>query len=176
MESSYLGTEFHAALEKFFESGGDLTSEVMQPDALAQFAETGDKQSQLIRNFRESGFGDSPPKYVELPVQFGLGDLVVVCKLDAVFETANGLHVVDWKSGSPQSLDKMTIQLSLYRIALQRFFGVPIDDIQASLFFAATGQTVTPDSLLDENALVEKIENARKALLNQQSQAAHYPA
>lgn len=158
LESAEIGTAFHAALENAL--GFDQEPSV---DLLAEFSTVGEAEALLVENFLRSNFANRKPIHVELPVQFVLGDLVVICKLDAVFQEEKGLQVVDWKTGSPQNLEKMRLQLSLYRLGLHKLTGERLDDITATLFFAKTGQTLSPENLYNESELLALIEAARKA-------------
>ncbi|MFM1950448.1 MAG: hypothetical protein RL418_135, partial [Actinomycetota bacterium] len=92
---------------------------------------------------------------------------IVVCKIDAVFETEFGYQVVDWKSGaSPKSeaeIAQRSIQLALYRIAVSRWLQVPIERVTAVFYFAADGVEIAPDRLMSESELKDRIDQARKA-------------
>lgn len=154
-----LGTQFHTAVEEWFEAG-----EGSENSTLKEFAEQREEAADLAQRFINSEFSAMAPLHIELPIQFVLGNLVVICKLDAVFETASGLEVVDWKTGSAQDQQKMRLQLSLYRLAIQRFTGLPLEQISAALFFAKDGQTVRLENLFEESELLTLIEEARKVL------------
>ncbi len=109
------------------------------------------------------------PIFVEQAIEFSLDDLVVVCKLDAVFKSGDLYEIVDWKSGAVPDdgmLQSRKIQLALYRIALSKWMGVPIERIRASFFYAADGVEISPADLPSERALVEMIQQAKTIRLS----------
>ena len=69
--------------------------------------------------------------------------------------------VVDWKTGPPARGEAeaaaRAVQLAVYRLAWARLQGVPVEQVGAAFFHAATGQTVRPVELLDEVALAALI-------------------
>lgn len=126
-----------------------------------------EEQKELGQNFTQSNFANKKPFAVELPIEFSLGESVVVCKLDAVFETQGGYLVVDWKSGqTPKAEDLATrsIQLALYRIGLARSLGVGVERIEAAFYFAADNSEVRPD-LASEAELEKRLLELRRAPL-----------
>ncbi len=154
-ESAALGTAFHAYLESFLE-------EEELPTFQAGYAE-------LVQNFEKSKFMGLKPIFVEQAIEFSLDDLVVVCKLDAVFKSGDLYEIVDWKSGAVPDdgmLQSRKIQLALYRIALSKWMGVPIERIRASFFYAADGVEISPADLPSERALVEMIQQAKTIRLS----------
>ena len=147
-DSAELGSRFHASVEEAFLAGSEL-----------DFSGWAEDEKELGRNFQDSRFSQLEPFAIELPIEFSLGGTVVVCKLDAVFETEAGYLIVDWKSGSTpdkKSLESRAIQLAIYRVALARKLALPIERIRASFFFAADGKEVMPD-LMSEAELEEKL-------------------
>lgn len=164
LESAEIGTQFHEAVEQWF----GLT-DIDAPSPLEGFASKTDLAETLVQAFVASEYSGLVPLHVEVPIQFALGDLVVVCKLDAVFATERGLEVVDWKTGTSQQEEKMRLQLSLYRLALHKFTGRPVSDISAALFFAKNGQVLRQPNLLGEQELIDLLNEARKALQDQDS-------
>ncbi|MDP4756112.1 MAG: ATP-dependent helicase [Aquiluna sp.] len=155
-DSARLGSEFHASLEKAFLEGSEL-----------DFSTWSEEQKELGQNFAQSKFATEKPFAVELPIEFSLGESVVVCKLDAVFETKNGFLIVDWKSGhtpKAEDLAARSIQLALYRIGLARFLGVGVERIEAAFYFAADNNEVRPD-LAGEAELEQRLFELRRAPL-----------
>ena len=91
---------------------------------------------------------------VETPV----AGVVLRGRIDAVFRRDDGgWDVVDWKTGAPAAgrgrRRGAAVQLAVYRLAWARLHGVPLDQVSAAFFYAATGTTVRPVDLLDEAAL-----------------------
>ena len=154
-ETAQLGSEFHASLEQAFLAGSELD--------ISSWAE---EQKELGQNFAASNFANQQAYAVELPIEFSIAETVVVCKLDAIFETPNGYLIVDWKSGKAPAgkhLEDRAIQLSLYRIGLARLLGVGVERIEAAFYFAGDNKEVRPD-LIAESELTEKLVELRKAL------------
>ncbi len=148
-----IGSEFHASLEQSFIEGSEL-----------DFSSWSEEQKELGQNFAESNFAGQTPFAVEMPIEYSLGQTVVVCKLDAVFETADGYLVVDWKSGkSPadNQLESRAIQLALYRIGLARALGVAIEKIEAAFYFAGDNKEVRPP-LIAQAELEQRLLELRK--------------
>ena len=52
------------------------------------------------------------------------------------------------------------MQLAVYRLAWSRLVGVPLEEVSAAFFYAASGQTVRPVEGLDEQALLEVLRTA----------------
>ena len=153
-QSASEGTHFHSCIEEYFAASDD--------------AETQLTDSEIGLNFLGSRFADRKPFAIEQQIEFVLAGVVVVCKLDAVFENAGLYEVVDWKSGkTPDGPDlaARSIQLALYRIALSEWLSVGVEQIQVSFFFAADGKEVAPDALLSKPELEEKLAEVRKARL-----------
>ncbi len=155
-ESARLGSDFHASIEKAFLEGSEL-----------DFSSWAEEQKELGQNFASSVFANQTAFAVELPIEFSLGETVVVCKLDAVFENGDGFLIVDWKSGStPDSKDLATrsIQLALYRIGLARLLGIGVERVEAAFYFAADNNEVRPE-LVGEAELEKQLLELRKVPL-----------
>ncbi len=85
-------------------------------------------------------------------------------RIDAVFPTADGgWDVVDWKTGAEPhgaAATARAVQLAAYRLAWARLMEVPVERVGAAFFYAATGRTVRPVDLLDEEALTALLTGA----------------
>lgn len=152
--SAEIGSRFHASLEQAFRSGSEL-----------DLSDWSEEEKSLGQNFLASPFAGLTAHSVELPIEYALSGTVVICKLDAVFETAEGYLIVDWKSGKrpePSDIVTRSIQLALYRIGLARMLGVGVEKISAAFYFAGDNQEVRPD-LVGEAELSQKLEELRKA-------------
>ena len=150
-----LGSVFHASLEQAFLSGSEL-----------DVSDWSQEQKALGQNFLESPFAKLAARDVELPIEFALAGTVVVCKLDAVFETPEGYLIVDWKSGkkpSASDIETRAIQLALYRIGFARLLGIGVEKVSAAFYFAGDNQQVMP-SLMSEAELSSRLTELRKAL------------
>lgn len=155
-EAATRGTLFHSSIEDFFATS----------DSVNQMAED---PTELEVSFLVSRFADRAPIYIEQSIEFVLAETVVVCKLDAVFESEGLFEIVDWKSGKtpePSDLRDKAIQLALYRIALAKWLDVPIERVRASFFFAADGQEVSPEDLPSEATLDQMLRAAKTVRLD----------
>jgi DNA helicase II / ATP-dependent DNA helicase PcrA len=157
-EAAARGTQFHERLEEAFELEADLDISDWQ-----------EQDRELGQAFLDSRFESLKPIYVEQALEFELGGTVVVCKLDAVYQTEDGFEVIDWKSGSaPKSKAEVAnkaVQLALYRIGLSRWLGVGVERVKASFFFAGDSKEISPE-VPSENELMEKLRAFRKAPLH----------
>jgi len=154
-QSATEGTHFHSCIEEYFSASDDAETELTD--------------TEIGANFLGSRFADRKPFAIEQQIEFVLAGVVVVCKLDAVFESEGLYEVVDWKSGkTPDASDlaSRSIQLALYRIALSEWLGVGVEQIRVSFFFAADGKEVAPETLLSKLELENKLAGVRRARLS----------
>jgi DNA helicase-2/ATP-dependent DNA helicase PcrA len=155
-QNAQRGTNFHLKLEDLFRNGQEL-----------ELAEWEAEEVKLGVTFLNSRFSKLTPAFVEQVIQFQLAGFIVVCKIDAIFETPQGYEIVDWKSGSAptdlKDLERRAMQLAIYRIAFSKWQDLPLERIQASFFFAGDGREVSPESLATEAQIVELVEAAKKA-------------
>jgi DNA helicase-2/ATP-dependent DNA helicase PcrA len=154
-QSATEGTHFHSCIEEYFSASDDAETELTD--------------TEIGANFLGSRFADRNPFAIEQQIEFVLAGVVVVCKLDAVFESEGLYEVVDWKSGkTPDASDlaSRSIQLALYRIALSEWLGVGVEQIRVSFFFAADGKEVAPETLLSKLELENKLAEVRRARLS----------
>jgi DNA helicase-2/ATP-dependent DNA helicase PcrA len=158
--SAKLGSEVHAALETAF-TGEDsvdylvgLTREYQQLPAAA-----------LLQAYLESDRAkQGTPEFVEHEIEFVLGPLIVTCKLDAVFKNEFGYEIIDWKTGAPPvdeaDLERRSLQLAVYRVALAELLQQPLERIAAEFFYLSTGQQIKPQRLDGKQQLEEKLSRA----------------
>jgi DNA helicase-2/ATP-dependent DNA helicase PcrA len=154
-QSATEGTHFHSCIEEYFSASDDAETELTD--------------TEIGANFLGSRFADRKPFAIEQQIEFVLAGVVVVCKLDAVFESEGLYEVVDWKSGkTPDAADlaSRSIQLALYRIALSEWLGVGVEQIRVSFFFAADGKEVAPEALMSKPELETKLAEVRRARLS----------
>jgi DNA helicase-2/ATP-dependent DNA helicase PcrA len=168
-EQAALGSEFHAALEHAFTEDFDA--------AIQAVSDRRPELESLLANFKRSEFATETPMFVEQTIEFSIADFVVVCQLDAVFESHGSYHIVDWKTGAePDVTEGYALQLALYRAALANWLGVGIERISASLYFVASNQLLTPDNLLNPNDLKDRVLKQLVALgLDDRNLAGHLP-
>ncbi|WP_245631498.1 ATP-dependent DNA helicase [Curtobacterium ammoniigenes] len=166
-----LGTLFHRWVEERSAPSGtvelldawpdELDDAAEAPDAETEASVLDDDEATRLRAFQStfarSRWADRTPIDVEREIHIPFLGHSVVCKIDAVYETATGCEIVDWKTGRPPSgareLDERSLQLSLYRLAYAEATGRSLDSIDAVFFYVAADQEIRATSLLDRAAL-----------------------
>jgi DNA helicase II / ATP-dependent DNA helicase PcrA len=153
------GTAFHAWVEQRF--GAAAMVDVMElPGAADEGPADDDRLPELQANFLASEWAERVPSAVEVAIETPIAGTVVRGRIDAVFPVGAGYaqrwDVVDWKTGAEPhgaAAEARAVQLAAYRLAWARLQDVPVDNVGAAFFYAATGRTVRPVDLLDEAAL-----------------------
>ncbi|MEJ3405871.1 ATP-dependent DNA helicase [Rathayibacter sp. YIM 133350] len=161
-----LGTLFHSWVEQ--RSGGvgslDLVDAVpSERDADLDISEAytpeHERLAELQATFERSAWASLRPEDVEIEIHLALAGQVFICKLDAVYRTAEGYQVVDWKTGKApkdaRDLELKQTQLALYRLAYARWKGVDPDTVDAVFYFVADDTVIRPERIYDEAELVE---------------------
>lgn len=151
------GTLFHTWVEQQFGTR-TLAESVDSDDALSlEFANQNIQH--LKDNFSKSRFASMKALDVEREIQLTVGGNTFICKLDAVFETANGVLIVDWKTGKkPKNAEDerlKTLQLALYRLAYAEFTGMPIEQIEVCFYFVADDVELVPKNVPSEKELMQ---------------------
>ncbi|MDQ1295423.1 MAG: ATP-dependent helicase UvrD/PcrA, partial [Actinomycetota bacterium] len=146
-----LGTAFHAWLERRF-----TAATLIDLDDLPGAADDGrdTELSALCERFLASEWAERTPVAVEVSVETPVAGIVLRGRIDAVFrgEGSASWEVVDWKTGAPArgaAARARAVQLAVYRLAWARLRGIPVSEVTAAFFYAATGRTVRPVDLLD---------------------------
>ncbi|MBP6087178.1 MAG: ATP-dependent helicase [Rhodoluna sp.] len=151
------GTLFHSWVEARF-GAAHLSDDLDSSDNLNESL-ANESIEELQANFEGSRWAKLEPLEIEREIQLTIGANTFICKLDAVFETVNGVEIVDWKTGKKpkDSEDESlrSLQLALYRLAYSRFSGLPIEKIEASFYFVADDSEVKPARLLNEIELID---------------------
>lgn len=147
------GTRFHAWVEAY--SG---QQHLLEPDDLpgrgdCDIGSDGELQ-ELIEAFITGPFGELAPFRVEAPFALVLGGRVVRGRIDAVYQTADGYQVVDWKTSDTQTADPL--QLAIYRLAWADLLGVDVSKVQAAFYYVRSGDVVAYDDL-PERAELEQL-------------------
>jgi DNA helicase-2/ATP-dependent DNA helicase PcrA len=171
-----LGTLFHQWVER--RSG--LTGSAASPEdalwdlddgeewsgAAAGTAEDERDLAVLREIFERSEWAQLEPVEVETEVDFALEldegrpPHIMICKLDAVYRRGDRIEIVDWKTGrAPQTAaekaDRM-LQLALYRLAYHRRHGVPLEQIDAVLYYVPDDLVLRDEHPADEREIVER--------------------
>jgi DNA helicase-2/ATP-dependent DNA helicase PcrA len=151
------GTAFHAWVEQRL--GAAAIVDVLDlPGAADDDPARDEDLTAMQQRFLASEWASRPVVAVEVPLETPVDGTVVRGRVDAVLARPDGgVDVVDWKTGPPPSgtaAKARAVQLAAYRLAWSRLHGLPLDQVGAAFFYAATGQTVRPVDLLDEEGLI----------------------
>lgn len=153
--ASRMGNLFHAWVEKSFAPSGALFDD--ESDELDD-AEDFVAIETLQQNFENSRFAALTPLAVEQEIQLTIDGNTFVCKMDAIYQSEDGVQIVDWKTNKPPTekddLYRRSLQLALYRLAYSEYTGMPIEKVQASFFFVADSVELTPDTLLGREEIL----------------------
>ncbi|PPI07196.1 ATP-dependent DNA helicase [Rathayibacter sp. AY1B8] len=165
-----LGTTFHSWVENRFGVQGGAEAVDTFPDELDDTGPASVEQERLdalIATFERSEWADRRPEAVEIEIHLQLAGHVVVCKLDAVYPTEDGVQIVDWKTGrAPKDaadLELKQFQLALYRLAYSRWRGVPLESVDAVFYFVADDLVLRPERFYSERELAESLSSATGA-------------
>ena len=121
-------------------------------------------------NFGQSEWANQTPIAVEIEVQLTHGLNTFICKLDAVFETENGVEIVDWKTGKPpkdeSELQERSMQLALYKMAYSSYSktkpgakAIEPSAISVAFYYVADNKVIRPTSVLNEAEIFEMFED-----------------
>jgi DNA helicase-2/ATP-dependent DNA helicase PcrA len=151
------GTLFHSWVEQQFGTRSLLEGAESEDAQNLDFADQNIQQ--LKDNFNGSRFAQMTPIDVEREIQLTVGGNTFICKLDAVFETQEGVLIVDWKTGkAPKDAEDeklKTLQLALYRFAYSEFTGIPLEKIQVCFYFVADDVELIPQSVPGAEELMD---------------------
>ncbi|WP_437584631.1 UvrD-helicase domain-containing protein [Paramicrobacterium sp. CJ85] len=118
----------------------------------------------LKATFEASEWGDRKPIAVEREINFVLAGQIIICKLDAVYETDTGYQIVDWKTGkpprTPEEIEDRQLQLALYRAAYAQAEGIDPSRVDAVLYYVADDLVVRPDHVSSEEELRSRWESS----------------
>lgn len=154
------GTAFHLWVERQFSDAATLFG-----DEYLDYLDPLDEDSKLEdlkKAWLASEFAHRTPARVEVPFETTIGGVLIRGRIDAVYATADGFEVVDWKTGSTKLDASAAVQLAMYRLAWAKLSGVDMSKISAAFHYVPTSITDRPADLLDEAALIALITNASK--------------
>ena len=161
IEASYANTSISVPFEEL----DDLDLENIELDVDVEDL-TAAKLDFLKANFAQSEWVNQTPLAVEIEVQLTHGINTFICKLDAVFETATGVEIVDWKTGKPPKddaeLEERSMQLALYKMAYSSYSktkpgakAIEPSDISVAFYYVADNKVIRPTSVLNESEIFE---------------------
>ncbi|MFM6967389.1 MAG: UvrD-helicase domain-containing protein [Microbacteriaceae bacterium] len=148
-----IGTEMHLWIEKGNFDEGPM--EFLDTDPL----DDGVNIDELKAKFLASRWYGLKPEFSEIEILLPQGRHVVVCKIDAVFNIDGRWAVVDWKTGAKPATDEekdvKAMQLVLYRRAFAAWKGIPVEDVDAILYYVKHDWewAIEPDRLARLDAL-----------------------
>ncbi len=158
-----LGTAFHAWVEGYFGAATLVDVDALpgaDDDSLPAAADL----ERLRQSFRATPWAERLPIAVEQEVRTSVDGYVVTSRIDAVFDdldrtdVPDGVVVVDWKTGrppeDPAERAARELQLAVYRLAWSRWKGLPLERVRAAFCYVATGTSVYPEHLLDEEGII----------------------
>ena len=160
--ATQLGTLFHSWVENRYGVGGDseeldaLATEV-DSDDLVDLA--GDAELARLRSiFEASEWADRKPVDVEREIHLPFDGRIVICKIDAVYETNGRYEIVDWKTGKApkdaKDLEEKQLQLALYRLAYATWRGIDPATIDAVFYYVSDDRIIRPEHIYDETELL----------------------
>jgi DNA helicase-2/ATP-dependent DNA helicase PcrA len=153
------GTEFHMWVEKQFSAMTLFDDTYM--DYFDPIEEDG-KLEDLKKAWLSSEYANRTPAAIEVPFESVVGGVLIRGRIDAVYETADGFEVVDWKTGSKQLGESAAIQLAMYRLAWAKLKNIDVTKVSAAFHYVPTSVTDKRADLLDEAALVALIQKYNK--------------
>jgi DNA helicase-2/ATP-dependent DNA helicase PcrA len=165
-EATMTGTLFHLWVEQRFGLVGN-TEELDSTEQLSLIDELSPEVlEKLQENFETSRWANAKAREVETEIQVTIGANTFICKIDAVFDVADGdpdlpgatVEIVDWKTGvSPKSEEEIelrALQLALYRMAYSLRHGIEENQISVCLYYVAENVVIRP-KVLSSSELVE---------------------
>ena len=105
--------------------------------------------------FLNSAWANKKPLALEWPFDISIGGRSLRGRIDAVFETENGIELIDWKTGVVGKSDDL--QLAWYRFAWWKMTGTPIEQITAAFVYVPSMEIARPKELLAPEVLLESI-------------------
>lgn len=132
------GTRFHAWVEAHFGHQGVLLDPEDLPGRGDVDIESDDELRDVIERFRAGPYADRAPVAIEAPFSLVLAGHQVVGQIDAVFETAGGYEVVDWKTNRTANADPL--QLAVYRLAWAELMGLDPARVTAAFYYVRLGE------------------------------------
>ncbi|MDA2978146.1 MAG: PD-(D/E)XK nuclease family protein, partial [Actinomycetota bacterium] len=148
------GTQFHFWIEKHFSIPALLDS--LDLPGAADEKLISDDQLEIMKNaFLSSNWAHKTPVALEWPFDISIGGRSLRGRIDAVFETENGIELIDWKTGIVGKSDDL--QLAWYRYAWWKMTNMPLGKITAAFVYVPSMEVSRPIELLSPEILLESI-------------------
>ncbi|MCW2829333.1 MAG: ATP-dependent helicase [Aeromicrobium sp.] len=148
------GTRFHAWVEARF-GQQTLLDPVDLPGQADPHIETDDELRALTQLFADGPYGEQSPHRVEVPFSIMLGGQQVVGRIDAVYQTADGFDVVDWKTNRAATADPL--QLAIYRLAWAELNGIDPLAVTGVFYYVRLGDVKRYTDLPDRAELEKRL-------------------
>ncbi|MBA2444351.1 MAG: ATP-dependent helicase [Nocardioidaceae bacterium] len=155
------GTRFHAWVETHLGRQLDLIGPEDLPGRGDEDIESDEDFRSLVASFEAGHFGNRPAYAIEAPFSLLLAGQVIRGRIDAVYETADGFQVVDWKTNQRQTADPL--QLALYRLAWAELHEIEVERVQASFYYVRSDDVVSYDDLPGRVELEQQLMAERAA-------------
>ena len=151
------GTRFHAWVEDHFGQRGlfDPTDLPGSGDRDVVGIESDLELEALKQSFIDGPFGDSSPHAIEAPFTIMLGGQQVIGRIDAVYRTAAGFEVVDWKTNQQATADPL--QLAIYRLAWAELNDLDPATVTGAFYYVRLGQVKRYGQLPDRAELERRL-------------------
>jgi DNA helicase-2/ATP-dependent DNA helicase PcrA len=155
-----LGTVFHAWVEQRYGIVGgsdELDAELLELDDAGDPVDA-DELARLQAIFEASEWASRRPVEVEREIHLPFDGRIVICKIDAIYESEGRYEVVDWKTGKkpkdPADERLKRLQLALYRLAYATWAGIDPELIDAAFYFVADDHVLRPAHIESEDELL----------------------
>ena len=148
------GTQFHFWIEKHFGMPALLDS-LDLPGAADEKLISDDQLENMKNAFLNSEWANKKPVALEWPFDISIGGRSLRGRIDAVFETENGIELIDWKTGVVGKSDDL--QLAWYRFAWWKMTNMPLEKITAAFVYVPSMEISRPIDLLSPEILLESI-------------------
>ncbi len=163
--SARKGTAFHAWIEEYFATTGQLDIDE-EPGADA-YVEEAYGLADMQEVFKNSAWAVRTPADLEVAIETRVAEVIVRGRIDAVFRDGDGgWDLIDWKTGRIPPKDTLAIravQLAVYRLAWSRLKDVPLDQVRAAFYYVGQDRLIRPVDLAGEEELEAIVRNAYTA-------------
>lgn len=149
------GTAFHAWIEEFFGSTGQL--ELGEEPGADAYVDEAYGLADMQETFKNSTWANRTPAELEVPIETRVADVVVRGRIDAIFrDDDGGWDLIDWKTGKVPSKAQLAVrgvQLAVYRLAWSRLKGVPLEQVRAAFYYVGQDKLIRPVDLAGREEL-----------------------
>jgi DNA helicase-2/ATP-dependent DNA helicase PcrA len=162
------GNLFHQWVENFYKKKITINDEESSIEESTNFIKSSrgiEKElSQEIEYFRKSDWTKLKSIAIEEKFTVKVKEKELTCKIDAIFKDPNNSEkyiIVDWKTGGrkPDSkIEKMKLQLSVYRYAFSKAKNINPNNISARFYFASEKDNDKREAIFSSDKLMDEKE------------------